>query len=166
MEYLDIVDEEDRVVGKALRETCHRNPQLIHRAVHLFLFNSKGELYLQKRGADKDIAPDLWDTSVGGHVDAGESWEHAAQRELREELGLDGVPLIPLYRYLYRNPVESEIVRSFCAHHEGPFTLNTEEISDGRFWTLQEIERALGREILTANFEWEYGHRLKHVLPC
>jgi isopentenyl-diphosphate delta-isomerase type 1 len=165
MEYLDIVDAKDRVVGRALREQCHGNPDLIHRAVHVFLFNGQGDLFLQKRAANKDIAPDRWDASVGGHVAAGESWMHAAQRELQEEMDIGGILLNPLYTYLYRNPVESEMIRSYSACWEGPFRLNAEEISDGKFWTIEDIRRALGKDVLTPNFEWEYRHRLESELP-
>ena len=165
MEYLDIVDAKDRVVGRALREQCHGNPCLIHRAVHIFIFNGHGDLFLQKRGADKDIAPDRWDTSVGGHVAAGESWLHAAHRELQEELGIDDIPLNPLYTYLYRNPVESEMIRTFSGFWEGLFHLNAKEISDGRFWTVEDIRRGLGKDVFTPNFEWEYRHRLAEKLP-
>lgn len=164
MEYLDIVDREDRVIGRALRQQCHGNPGLIHRAVHVFIFNAHGDLFLQKRAADKDVAPDLWDSSAGGHAAAGESWEQAARRELLEELGIGGVALEPLYRYLYRNAVESEMIHSYSALYEGPFTLNTEEISDGRFWALRDIHRDLGRHVFTPNFEWEYEHRLHQSL--
>jgi isopentenyl-diphosphate delta-isomerase type 1 len=83
----DVCDESDRVVGVATRGEIHQR-RLMHRAVHVFVFNSKGELYVQRRSNSKDRFPGLLDSSAAGHVDAGESYERAAQRELMEELGL------------------------------------------------------------------------------
>ena len=83
---LDIVDEAGRIVGRETRKCCHGNPALIHRSVHVFVFNSAGELYLQKRSMSKDVQPGKWDTSVGGHLDHGEEYDAAVLREMEEEL--------------------------------------------------------------------------------
>ena len=72
-EMFPIVDEEGNITGAATRGECHNGSKLLHPVVHLHVFNSKGELYLQKRPEWKDIQPGKWDTSVGGHVDLGES---------------------------------------------------------------------------------------------
>ena len=89
-EIFDLVDDDDRVIGRATRNEVHGNPKLLHRVVHVLVFDSLGRLYLQKRADDKDVQPGKWDTSVGGHVDAGEDRETAALRELSEELGIPG----------------------------------------------------------------------------
>ena len=92
-ELFPIVDEEGRVIGKALRGECHDGSGLLHPVVHLHVFNSKGEVYLQKRPEWKDIQPGKWDTAVGGHIDYGETPEEALTREVREELGItDFIP--------------------------------------------------------------------------
>ena len=91
MEYLDIVTEDNVVINKALRSECHGNPHLIHRAAHILVFNSSGQILLQKRSLNKDIQPGKWDTSVGGHVDSGETYEEAAHKELYEELDIKGI---------------------------------------------------------------------------
>ncbi|MFH1709433.1 MAG: NUDIX domain-containing protein, partial [Planctomycetota bacterium] len=134
------------------------NPALIHRTVHVIVTNRRGDLFLQKRGIHKEIQPGRWDTSVGGHVASGEAVDAAVLRELAEELGVVPAPPGPLFRhrYLWRNPVETELVDTFHLVHEGPFDLQAEEIDDGRFWPRPAIDRALGTGIFTPNFEEEY----------
>lgn len=82
-EIYDLVDMEDRVIGQATRKEIHQK-NLLHRSVHIFVFNPQGELYLQKRAYSKDENPGFWDTSCAGHVDAGEDYLNAANRELME----------------------------------------------------------------------------------
>ena len=72
IEHFPIVNENGEIIGKATRTECHSGSFLLHPVVHLHVFNSRGELYLQKRAENKDIQPGKWDTSVGGHVDYGE----------------------------------------------------------------------------------------------
>jgi isopentenyl-diphosphate delta-isomerase type 1 len=162
-EWFDLVDEEGNRIGKALRSDCHGNPDLLHQAVHVFVVNREGQVFLQKRSLQKDIQPGKWDTSVGGHVDAGEDAADAAKRELREELGVqDGEPGYA-YRYLWRSPVESELIRSYVLQHEGPFVLQAEEIDEGRFWSVDEIDQTLGTETFTPNFEQEWPRIREHL---
>jgi isopentenyldiphosphate isomerase len=150
-EVFDLVDESDRIIGKAPRDEVHGNPSLIHRVVHVLVWNGRQELYLQKRVETKVVQPGKWDTSVGGHVDLGESYEHAARREMEEELGIIGIPLEPLYRYLHRNDYESEMVTTFTVTWDGPVTPDPAEIAEGRFWSLDEIDRS-DPELFTPNF--------------
>lgn len=154
-ELLDIVDEAGRIVGRETREHCHGNPALIHRSVHVFVFNTAGELYLQKRSMIKDVQPGKWDTSVGGHLDLGEEYEAAVLREMEEELGIRGIEPEYLYAYLYRNPHESEATRMYRIVYDGPITPDPDEISEGRFWSPGEIESKLGTDVFTPNFEKE-----------
>jgi len=156
-EELEIVDEAGHVIGRALRSECHGNPALIHRTAHILVFNTKGELFLQKRSEKKDIQPGKWDTSVGGHLDVGETYEEAALREMAEELGIRDAPLTPLYEYSMRNKLESENVRTYLCTYDGPIAPDPKEISEARFWTLDEIEHGLGSGIFTPNFEEEFG---------
>jgi len=149
-EIFDLVDEEDRVIGRARRDEVHGNPTLLHRVVHVLVFDNRGRIFLQKRAGDKDVQPGRWDTSVGGHVDAGEERESAARRELAEELGIPGrnisetgsspPPLQFLHRYRHGNDYESELVTTWMLLWDGPFRLQESEISDGRFWNLEEID--------------------------
>ncbi len=138
-EIFDIVDEQNKVTGQASRQEVHGNPSLIHRVVHVLVFNPKGELFLQKRSRCKDVHPGKWDTSVGGHVDAGESYDDAALREMREELGIQGIKLEFLHTYLHKNSFESEFVQSYRCCWDGSIRTDPEEIEEGRFWSLKEI---------------------------
>lgn len=155
-EWFDLVDESGGCIGKARRSECHGNPALLHQAVHVFVVNAAGEVFLQKRSEVKDIQPGKWDTSVGGHVDAGETPDQAARRELREELGIAGAEPTYLYSYLWRTDVESERIQSYWLRHEGPFALHPEEIDEGAFWPVSRIEASLGTGVFTPNFESEW----------
>ena len=150
-EVFDIVDEEDRPLRRALRSEVHGNPGLIHRVAHVLVFNGSGELYLQKRSRRKDVQPGKWDTSVGGHVDAGESYDAAARREMGEELGIREGTLEFLYKYLHRNDYESEYVGTYRCLWDGPILPDPEEIDEGRFWSLEEIRRS-DAALFTPNF--------------
>jgi len=86
-EVFDVVDAADQVVGRETRATVHALG-LRHRAVHILVEDPQGRIYLQFRCATKDTFPRRWDSSCSGHLDAGESYEAAAIRELREELAL------------------------------------------------------------------------------
>jgi isopentenyldiphosphate isomerase len=151
-ELFDIVDTDDRVIGQATREQVHGNPDLLHRVAHVLVFDSSGRLFLQKRSSAKEVQPGKWDTSVGGHVEAGEAYEESARREMAEELGVRDVSLERLYRYIHRNSYESEYVTTFCCVYDGAMELNRAEIERGAFWSLAEIEDAAERGVFTPNF--------------
>ncbi len=155
-EQFDIVDEQDRVLGSALRNEVHGNPTLIHRVAHVLVFNSAGELYLQKRSSRKDVQPGKWDTSVGGHVDRGETYHAAALRETSEELGIRGAELKFSHKYLHRNAYESEYVATFKIVWNGPISFDSHEIDEGRFWRFNEIEAARDTGCFTPNFLDEF----------
>ena len=160
-ELLDILDESGRVIGQELRSECHRNPQLRHRAVHVFVRNSRGGIFLQKRSLTKKIQPGKWDTSVGGHLQVGESYEAAAARELQEELGLNlqnlGGPsaLKRRHDYVWQSPIETEHVRTYELKCDGPFHIQKEEIDEGRFWSEATLRESIGNGVLTPNLEEE-----------
>jgi len=151
IEVFDQVDEYDMVIGKAAREVFHGNPDMIHRVVHILVYDTSGELYLQKRSITKDVQPGKWDTSVGGHVAAGESYEDAARREMQEELGIEGAVIEYLHRYLHRNDYESEYVSTYRCIWDGPIEINREEIDEGRFWPVEKIRKSV-KDKFTPNF--------------
>lgn len=155
-EWFDVVDRFGRVIDQASRAECHRNPALIHQAVHVAVFDRQGRLFLQKRSETKDVQPGKWDISVGGHVQAGEAPLAGALRELNEELGVTVTHIEKMDEYLWESETETELVRTFLTLHEGPFRLQREEISDGRFWSLDEIANALPTGIVTPQFRFEF----------
>ncbi len=156
MELFQLCDERGNPLGSAPRALCHGNPLLIHMVVHLHVFDAAGRLYLQKRALSKDTNPGRWDTSVGGHVMAGESVEAALAREASEELGIGVEGARRLYGFLYHSGrFETEYAFSFSVVHSGEIRPDPGEIADGRFFSLGEIQSLLGTRVLTPMFELE-----------
>jgi isopentenyldiphosphate isomerase len=156
-EIFPIVDEDGNTIGEAPRSVCHDGKSmLLHPVVHLHLFNSNGRLFLQKRGSNKDILPGRWDTSVGGHISPGETVEAALARESSEELGLKGYKPVFLGKYIWESVRERELVNSFYCISDILPMINPDEIDEGKFWSMEEINELLGKEIFTPNFEHEF----------
>ena len=153
-EMFPIVDEQGTITGAATRGECHSGSKLLHPVVHLHVFNSKGELYLQKRPEWKDIQPGKWDTSVGGHVDLGESVEIALKREAQEELGISDFKPEILAHYIFESERERELVFAHKTIYDGVIN-PSEELDGGRFWSIDEIKEHLGKGVFTPNFESE-----------
>ncbi len=155
-ELLEIVDTSGATIGVAPRSAIHGNPALLHKVVHILVFNTAGALLLQKRSMNKDVAPGRWDTSVGGHVDYGEKLGAAALREMQEELGVTPENgLQQLYSYIHANDYESELVFTYRCMHDGPFSFNHDEIDEIRFWTIDELLGMLDDSLLSDNFRHE-----------
>ena len=154
-ELFPIVDEAGQVIGSATRGECHSGSKLLHPVVHLHVFDSQNRLYLQQRPIWKDIQPGKWDTAVGGHVDLGEEIADALRREVREELGIEDFTPEFLLRYVFESERERELIHVFRTTYDGDIR-PTAELDGGRFWTLDEIREAIGKEVLTPNFESEF----------
>lgn len=163
-EWFDLVDGEGRVVGKAPRSVCHSRPGFLHPVVHLHVVNARDQIFLQKRSLNKQIQPGKWDTAVGGHAQSGETIESALRREAEEELGLVDFKAMPLARYLWDSECESELVYMFVARSEGPLRLNPQEMDKGVFWSIKKIKAALGKGVLTPNFEFEFPILLENFI--
>lgn len=154
-ELLPLVDENGNITGAATRGECHNGSMMMHPVVHLHVFNSKGELYLQKRPEWKDIQPGKWDTAVGGHIDLGEHVEQALFREASEELGIEGFTPEALPQYVFRSERECEMVYPYKTVYDKDIR-PSEETSGGRFWNMDEIRESIDKGILTPNFEQEF----------
>jgi isopentenyldiphosphate isomerase len=142
-EPFDVVDEQDRVIGRAPRREVHAR-RLRHRSIHVLVFDQAGRVFLQKRSQAKDSCPGRWDSSCSGHLDAGEDYDVAATRELREEIGL--VPTAPPERWLRLEASERtgwEFVWVYRLRSEGPFVLNPAEIEGGAWFAPGEVDAGL-----------------------
>ncbi len=143
-EMFDVVDEQNRVVRQASRHEVHTN-HLRHRAVHIFVFNKAGELFLQKRSRWKDAHPSRWDSSAAGHLNAGDDYEETALREVGEELGVE-VGRVELLGEIEAGPMTGwEFVHLFRAEHEGPFRLPPAEIETGAFFPVKIVREWIER---------------------
>jgi len=145
-ELLDVVDQNDRVIGIETRGEIHAQ-FLMHRSVHILVFNSRGELFIQKRSMSKDNAPGLWDSSAAGHVNSGEDYHDCAIRELGEELG---IKINTLLEQLFRMPASSITGMEHCivyqCIHDGPVELQAEEIDEGSWISVSEMDRRVVEE--------------------
>ena len=155
-EIFPIVNQDGQVIGSVTRGNAHSGSHILHPVVHLHLFNSKGELYLQRRPLWKDIQPGKWDTACGGHIAFGETPDQALRREASEELGITQYDPELLGSYVFESKRERELVYVNRATYDGIVTPSQEELDGGRFWTQEEIKNAIGKDILTPNFEHEY----------
>lgn len=143
-EIFDVVDERDVVIGQAPRAEVHAR-RLMHRAVHIFLFNGRGEFLLQMRSAQKDEHPLTYTSSCSGHVDAGETYDEAAARELGEELGL-ACPLEPLNKFSASPELAMEHSMLYRAVSDEPPVIDEYEIAFVRFHPLEEVRGMLAAQ--------------------
>lgn len=155
-EMFPVVDPSGLVEGIASRQYCHSGSKVLHPVVHLHIIDRFGRLYLQKRSMKKDIQPGKWDTAVGGHVDFGETLLEALFRESSEELGLREFNPVYIESYVFESEIEKELVNVYAA--VGSFTLSPDmdEVDEGRYWDIKDIEENLGKSQMTPNFEQEF----------
>ena len=145
-EIFDLVNDRDEVIGQRTRSEVHRLG-LKHRAVHVFVFNDRGELFLQKRSLLKDNHPGVWDSSASGHLDTGEDYDACAVRELGEEIGLFvNVPPVRLFKVTACHETGEEFVWLYRCAAEGPFQLLPAEIDEGGWFAPGAIDRWLAEK--------------------
>jgi isopentenyl-diphosphate delta-isomerase type 1 len=155
----DVVNERDEVVGNKPRSEVHRLG-LLHRAVHVLVFNSQGQIFLQKRSMKKDRQPGLWDSSASGHVDSGENYDATAVREVWEEIGLK---LASTPKRLFKidacEETDQEFVWVYRCESEGPFELNPDEIERGDWFTPEKVTQWM------ADKPEEFASALLYIWP-
>ncbi len=159
-EMMDIVDEDDRVIGRDTRKAVHKN-YAIHRGIHILVLNDKGEILVQRRSQKKNDFPGFLDASVGGQVMSGETYEDAAHRELKEELGLSE-DIVYMCDYNAYSPRQREKRRVFLCFFNGPFIPDPEEIEDVFFMSETEISEQATRKNYTEGFLKSFALYKKH----
>jgi isopentenyl-diphosphate delta-isomerase type 1 len=160
-EIYDLVDIDDRVIGQSTRKEIHQK-NLLHRSVHIFVFNPGGDLFLQKRAFSKDENPGYWDTSCAGHVDTGEDYLTAANRELMEELTICE-NLHPFMKIKACKESYWEHVLAYTCTTRQPIKINPAEILEGHYWSLDDINLALSEKTFqfTSTFKIIFINYLK-----
>ena len=155
-EWFPIVEPNGLVIGRSVREYCHSGAKPLHPVIHLHIIDRFSRIYLQKRAMHKDIQPGKWDTAVGGHISYGESLLEAVYREASEELGLRDFHPIHIQTYEFESSIEREMVNVFAAVGSYDLQPDLDEVDEGRWWPIEEIDAAVGKGILTPNFESEF----------
>ena len=145
-EIFDVVNEHDEVIDQKPRSVVHAKG-LLHRAVHVLVFNAKGEVFLQKRSMKKDRQPGVWDSSASGHVDAGEAYDVCAERELKEEIGLRLMgPLTHVFKINACKETDQEFVWVYRCENEGPFQLHPDEIDEGGWFSPEYVTHWIAKK--------------------
>lgn len=147
-EIVTIVDEYNNVI-KALPRWKMRAERLSHRASYVLVFNSHGELYVQKRTSTKDVFAGYYDVAAGGVVVEGESYEEAAAREINEELGIREVPFMRLFDFYYEDKHIRVWGEAFSCLYDGKMALQKDEVESGAFLKIKEVLRMIESELFT-----------------
>ena len=163
-EWFPVVEPSGIVVGRSARDYCHSGQKPLHPVIHIHIVDRFGRIYLQKRSMKKDIQPGKWDTAVGGHVSYGESILEAVFREASEELGLLAFNPIYVTSYVFESPIERELVNVFAAVGSFDLKPDLDEVDEGRWWPISEIEENIGKSVFTPNFESEYSEIAKDLM--
>ena len=147
-EIVAIVDEDNNVVGAAPRREM-RAKRLPHRSTYILVFNSQGEIYIQKRTRTKDVFPGYYDPAAGGVVLAGEGYMEGALRELEEEMGIRGVPLQGLFEFYHSDASSRVWGAAFRCVYDGEVTLQEDEVESGAFMALDDVFKASAAQPFT-----------------
>lgn len=163
-EWFPVVEPSGLVVGRSTRQYCHGGSKPLHPVIHIHIIDRFSRVYLQKRSMNKDIQPGKWDTAVGGHITYGEGVLEAVYREASEELGFTEFNPIWLETYQFESEIEKELVNVFAVVGTYDLHPDLDEVDEGRWWELKDIDESLGKGVFTPNFESEFRMIRKSLL--
>lgn len=168
MEFVILVDNNDRQIGLMEKQAAHIEPHL-HRAFSIFLFNSKGELLMQQRALSKYHSPGLWTNTCCSHPRSGETLEEATSRRLMEEMGMT-CPMHEVYTFIYKAPVgqgltEHEFDHVFIGQSDDIPNINTEEVASWKYMRLDDLKKDLELypELYTEWFKITFEEMTRHA---
>jgi len=162
-EWLPVVDEEGHIIGKATREECHRNPDLIYPVIRMHLINSSRQVLLQKRSLKSDIEAGKWDAAVAGHVHFNENIEQAVFREAMEEINFKPQQIELIERRIFRASTSTALMFVFITKTDQQITANTNEVESVRFYTLKQVLELKSKGLISEGLEQEI-ELLKKIL--
>ena len=163
-ELLFEVDQHNQPIGPITREIAHQSPDKFYRAIFVLVKNQDDQILIQKRSATKDLFPNYWDLSVGGHVNYGATYEQAAARELEEELGIKAAQqdLKFLGEVLVHMPSSNEVfhVFEYQLKADDKIKLSPEEIDQMQWMSISDIKESMAKQTL------EWYHRPLQVVAA
>ncbi|MBU1201503.1 MAG: NUDIX domain-containing protein [Nanoarchaeota archaeon] len=139
MNYLDIINEDDEIIGREERNTVHEK-HLLHRSIHIIVVNNKNQILLQLRKASKKQYPLFWSGSTAGHIDSGENVTKCAIREIFEEIGLK-TKLTFVDKFIINDAVEHELVNVFFTRSDGPFKIDFGEVEKVEWFDIETLRK-------------------------
>ena len=163
-EWFPVIESNGLVIGRSTRQYCHSGAKPLHPVIHIHIIDRYSRIYLQKRSMNKDIQPGKWDTAVGGHVSYGESVTEAIYREASEELGFSEFNPIHIETYSFESEIEKELVNVFAVVGSYELHPDLDEVDEGRWWHVDDIDANIGKGVFTPNFESEFQMIRKSLL--
>lgn len=163
-EWFPIVEPTGLVIGRSTREYCHGGAKPLHPVIHIHIIDRFSRVYLQKRSMKKDVQSGKWDTAVGGHVSYGETLMEAVYREASEELGFTEFNPVHILTYEFESAIEKEMVNVFAVVGSYDLHPDLDEVDEGRWWELKDIDDNMEKGIFTPNFESEFQMIRKSLL--
>lgn len=139
-EWVPLVDLDGKIIGKATRKHCHSNPALLHPIARMHIFNSSGQIFLQKRLSSAETCPNMWDAAVAGHIKFGEELDTALKREALEEMNLTGFDAQAIGKNVFRTEKESELLFLFMTVYDDKIIPNLTEVQATQYFTIQQLK--------------------------
>ena len=156
IETFDIVNAQDNLIGKAKRDECHEKG-LLHRGVHVLVFDGLGKVLVRQRSHKKDVYPDFWEASISGHVNSGEVYKEAALRALREKLAIAIAPkqLKQVIKFGLHTEEERQFVMLYVLlDYKGDWTFDKDETKIANWWTIEKLQEEVkkAKKFFTPSF--------------